>query len=338
MLWYEMTGKDHDVVVSSRIRLARNIVDYPFGKRLDAASAREICDKVHKVFENEDGYTFEEQSSRDRVARMADHERHIVSREFAQSSAPCALIRSDEKQIYIMVNEEDHLRIQSIKAGFALDEAYRSARLADELIDSSLKIAYDEHLGYLTHCPTNLGTGMRASLMMFLPALTSAGGIRTLQNQLGKLGLTLRGMSGEGSSGDGCLYQISNQITLGSTEEEIITKLSEVCERIIEQERRLRERLRDDASGRFADRIMRSYGTMLYAVLTDSEEMLRLYADVRLGACLKMIDNVTPSMLDRILISGMPAVLASNGSSEPASRDRARADMIRRVLSGTQKS
>lgn len=338
MLWYEMTGKDSDVVVSSRIRLARNLVDYPFGKRLDAASAKEICDKVHKVFENESEYTYEEQSSRDRASRLADYERHIVSREFAQSASPCALIRSDEKQIYIMVNEEDHLRIQSIKAGFALKEAYTAARSADKLIDSSLKIAYDEKLGYLTHCPTNLGTGMRASLMMFLPALTSAGGIRTLQNQLGKLGLTLRGMSGEGSNGDGCLYQISNQITLGSTEEEIITKLSEVCERIIDQERKLRERLRDDVSGRSTDRIMRSYGTMLYAVLIDSEEMMRLYSDVRLAACLKMIDNVTPNMLDRILISGMPAVLTSTGPSDPAARDRARAEMIRRVLSGTDKA
>ncbi len=340
MLWYEMMGNASDVVVSSRVRLARNLADYPFGKRLNKPSAEEIIEKVKDVFDNASDFTFDDQSSLNAAARLADHERHITSREFAATSAPHALISSDSRQLYIMVNEEDHIRIQSVKAGLALDEAYSAAHSADSIIDSSLRVAYDEKLGYLTHCPTNLGTGMRASLMMFLPALTARGGIRPLQNQLGKLGLTIRGMSGEGSSGDGCLYQISNQITLGSTEQEIITKLAEVCKRIIEQERSLRERLRDDVSGRFEDRIMRSYGTMLHALLIDTEELMKLYADVRLGACLKMIDNVTPNMLDRILIGGMPDVLTveSGCAAEPLARDRARAQMIRRVLSGADRA
>lgn len=340
MFWYEMTGKASDVVVSSRVRLARNLADYPFGKRLNAPSAEEITEKVKGVFKNIPGYVFEDQSNLDSATKLAAYERHITSREFAVSTTPHALIRSDDKQIYIMVNEEDHIRIQSIKSGLSLDEAYDAARSADSLIDSSLRVAYDEKLGYLTHCPTNLGTGMRASLMMFLPALTARGGIRPLQNQLGKLGLTIRGMSGEGSVGDGCLYQISNQITLGSTEEEIITKLTEICAKITEQERSLRERFREDASGRFADRIMRSYGTMLHAILIDTEELMKLYADVRLGACLGMIENVTPNMLDRILISSMPSVLTveSGCVAEPLSRDRARAQTVRKILSGADRA
>lgn len=336
MMWYEMTGKDSDVVVSSRVRLARNLADYPFGKRLDEHLAKEIIGKVGAVFEKLDGYSITDLSAVDPTVKLAEYERHKISREFASAKTPVALIENEEQQIYVMVLEEDHLRIQSIKAGLALEEAYAAAHSADIAADSSLRIAYDEKLGYLTHCPTNLGTGMRASVMMFLPGLTYAGGIRSLQDQLGKLGLTVRGMSGEGSSGDGCLYQISNQITLGATEEEIISKLGEVCAKITEEERSLREKLKKDETGAFADRIMRSYGTMLYAVLMESRELLKLYADVRLGACLGMLDGVTPRALDEILVRGMPAVLTSEnrGVVNSARRDRCRAEMVRQVLSG----
>ena len=232
------------------------------------------------------------------------------------------------------------MRIQSILPGAALEEAYKAASAADERIDSKLGIAYDEHLGYLTHCPTNLGTGMRASVMMFLPALTWNGGIRSLQNQLGKIGLTIRGASGEGSSADGCLYQISNQVTLGMSEEEIISKLVSVCGKITDSERELRGRIRDGGEVKFADRIMRSYGTMLYAQLVDTSEFLKLYADVRLGAAMGMIDGLAPQRLDRMLIHAMPAtlMLECDGVKSPAERDRARADMMRRVLSEPQDS
>lgn len=340
MMWYEITGKDSDVVVSSRVRLARNLCDYPFGKRLEESSAKEIIEKVKGVFDSVEDYQFTDYTSLDPAVKLAEYERHKISREFANAKTPTALIESDEKQIYIMLLEEDHIRIQSIKAGLSLNEAYSAALSADMMIDSSLRIAYDEKLGYLTHCPTNLGTGMRASVMMFLPALTAAGGIRSLQNQLGKLGLTIRGMTGEGSASDGCLYQISNQVTLGSSEEEIIMKLSEICEKITEQERKLREKLKEDESGRFTDRIMRSYGTMLYATLIDSAELMKLYADVRLGACLGMIEGITPKTLDEILVRGMPGVITTEnrGAVNPSRRDRCRAEMIRYVLAGTKKA
>lgn len=338
MLWYEMTGRDSDVVVSSRVRLARNLTDYPFGDRLNEPSAKEIIEKVKNVFESESGYTFTDFSALDSISRAAEANRHKVSLEFAQSGGPTALIESDEKQIYIMVLEEDHIRIQSIKPGSSLAEAYEAAREADRLIDKRLNVAYDEKLGYLTHCPTNLGTGMRASVMMFLPALTMKGGIRSLQDQLGKIGLTIRGMTGEGSSADGCLYQISNQVTLGSTEEEIITKLDKICETIVEQERELRRKLMNGSDGKFVNKIMRSYGIMLYATLVDSAELAQLYADVRLGAALGIIDNLPLNTLDKMLIHGMSGVLMSEnkGVKTPSERDVARANMIRRVMTGNK--
>lgn len=335
MLWYETSGKDNDVFVSSRIRLARNLCDYPFGKRLDEPSAKEILEKVKSVFDNEEGYTYLDLSLLGNVEKMAEADKHKISRELASKSGPCALIENDGEQLYIMVLEEDHIRIQSIKSGFSLAEAYDAALKADRKLDSSLRYAYDEKLGYLTHCPTNLGTGMRASVMMFLPALTYAGGIRTLQSQLGKIGLTIRGMSGEGSSADGCLYQISNQITLGTSEEEIISKLERVCENIAEQERELRKSIYRDAEV-LSDRVMRSYGTLLYAVLLDSTELAKLYTDVRLGVSLGIIEGVSVNTLDKILVTGMSGVIMSENEKvrTPRERDRARAEAVRRVLGG----
>ena len=335
MLWYEMTGKENDVVVSSRVRLARNLADYPFGDRLDEPSSKEIIEKVKGVFDGKGDYSFTEFNTLSDVSRRAEADRHKVSHEFASKKSPTALIESDENQVYIMVLEEDHLRIQSIKPGAALSEAYSAALEADRMVDANLRVAYDEKLGYLTHCPTNLGTGMRASVMLFLPAITATRGIRHLQDQLGKIGLTIRGMSGEGSGGDGCLYQVSNQITLGTAEEEIITKLEKICENIAEKERELRGKYFSDV--KFNDRAMRAYGTMLYAVLMDSAEMTRHYADVRLAAALGMIDGVNVNTLDKMLIHGMPGVLTEENENikTPADRDRERANMIRRVLNGS---
>ena len=332
MLWFEMNGKDSDVVVSSRVRLARNLADYPFGDRLNEPSAKEIIEKVKGVFDEKDDYKFTDFASLDKISRSAEAARHKVSPEFAASDSPRALIESDSKNTYIMVLEEDHIRIQSVKPGFALEEALDAAFEADGMIDSALRVAYDEKLGYLTHCPTNLGTGMRASVMMFLPALTYAGGMRSLQNGLGKIGLTIRGMDGEGSNADGCLYQISNQVTLGTSEDEIVSKLSKIVENIEEQERTLRKKLKEDA--RFEDRVMRAYGTMLYATLIDTNELTKLYADVRLGVSLGLIENVTTRQLDEMLVCGMSGVLMSEDENvrTPAQRDRARADMIRKKL------
>lgn len=336
MMWYKNDGKDKDVAVSSRVRFARNFVDYPFEPRLNEAGAKEIIARVSAIFENREGWKIVDFTSISPVEKMTYAEEHLVSPEFAEKKTPSALIMNEEQGIYIMVLEEDHLRIQCIVPGLDIDEAYRRACEVDELIDRSLTYAYSEKLGYLTHCPTNLGTGMRASVMLFLPSYTKAGGIRSLQNQLGKIGLTIRGMSGENSQANGCLYQISNQVTLGISEEETIKKLADVINQISEQERGLRKQLNPEQLDALANNAMRSIGMMVYSIRITSSELISLYRDVRLGASMGLTGNITPAKLDELLFSSMPntLMLGDETIKTPGDRDAKRAKIVKSILQG----
>lgn len=339
MAWYNTTGREQDVIVSSRIRFARNISDYPFEPRLDAPSAEKIISKVKAALRED--YKYTDFSKITPIEAQACAEKHIISPEFAQKKTPHALFQDEAKQIDIMVCEEDHLRIQCIMSGLALDEAYIRACEADDILDDALPYAYSEELGYLTHCPTNLGTGMRASAMMFLPSMTVNKMIPSLQNQLSKIGLTIRGMSGEGSSADGCLYQISNQITLGVSEDETIKKLSGIITKIANQERDIRKTMFEQWSEKMSDKIKRAYGIMLHANLISSEEFLNLYSDVRTGITLGIITTIDYTSLDGLLASVLPANLilhsgeshsGGSDSSNPIKRDKARAELIRQEI------
>lgn len=332
MAWYHTTGSEQDVIVSSRIRLARNLADYPFEPRLDTTAAKEIILEVKNALG--DDYKYTDFTGMDPTEAQAYAERHIISPEFAEKKTPHALFEEEAKQIDIMVCEEDHLRIQCIMSGLALEETYTRACEADDILDAHLPYAYSEKLGYLTHCPTNLGTGMRASVMMFLPALTMNRNIAALQNQLAKIGLTIRGMLGEGSSADGCLYQISNQVTLGVSEEETIKKLTGVINQIAGQERALRKAMSEQYTEKMYDRIRRAYGVMLHANLISSEEFLKLYADVRLGIALSIITTLDYTALDGLLVKELPAnlILQFGGKEDlrdPVKRDKARAELVR---------
>ncbi len=334
MKWYEMNGNYKDVVVSTRVRLARNLEDYPFEPRLDDASAREIIERLEKIYDKEHGYTAVNFQKLNETEALSWCERHLVSPEFARKKTPHTLFANEERQTYVMACEEDHVRIQSVQPGLALEKAYENALTADELLDAGAKIAYNEKLGYLTHCPTNLGTGMRASVMMFLPALTGRNQIRSLQNQLAKIGLTIRGMSGEGTAADGCLYQISNQVTLGISEEETLEKLKEVIASVSENERKLRESLKKNEPVQLKDRVRRAWGVLRYAELLTSAELLRLYADVRLGVVTGFVE-ADLTKLDTVLFEGMPATLTLSGGhkiKDSLSRDEARAAMVRERL------
>lgn len=336
MKWYEKAGNNGDVVLSTRIRLARNLVDYPFEPNLDEPSAKEIIGKVKAVFDGNADYSFVDFKTIDAGEALSYCEKHLVSREFALKKTPHALISKEDDGIYIMICEEDHLRIQVILPGLDLSEAYRLICQVDDELDGKLNIAYSDSLGYLTHCPTNLGTAMRASVMMHLPAMTMNREMAALRNQLEKIGLTIRGMSGEGSEAEGYLYQISNQITLGKTEEEILSDLSAVIEHIIERERTLRSSLSGDVLLNLQDKASRAYGTMKYAMLMSSGEFIKLYSYVRLGVAMGIVDEVDYSTLDKMLILTMPATLVCAGESELATssekRDVARAKMIRTML------
>lgn len=328
--WYEIPGNENDVVVSSRVRLARNLTDYPFEPRLDKAKAAEICEKIKGLYTEADGWVWTDLPALSPAEKLAMREKHLISPELALKDTPCGLL--SRNSVHIMVLEEDHLRIQSIYPGLALEEAYTDASAADAILDEGAEVAYNEKFGYLTHCPTNLGTGMRASVMLFLPAYTAAHGIRPLTAQLSKIGLTIRGMYGEGSAAEGCLYQISNQVTLGITEEETIRKLESVVKQIVEKERQLRQKQDLET---LADKASRTLGILLYARRMDSTELLGHYTTLRLGAAMKLLDGVTPTMADRMLIEGMPGNISmSDGldaNATAAERDRVRARKLREI-------
>lgn len=323
MLWYEENRKADDVFVSTRVRLARNLVDYPFEPILCEAGAKEIIEKVRGALGRD---------ARELEITPALAERRVISRELVKKNTPKAVFASDGG-VYTMVCEEDHLRIQCIRSGFNLSGALEGALKCEEKIDSRLKIAYDEKLGYLTHCPTNLGTAMRASVMMFLPALTAFGTVKSLAAQLSKVGITVRGEGGEGSDVRGCLYQISNSVSLGEGEEEIIEKLEKYVSAIAEREREAREKLMAREGDKLHDRIMRALGTARYAHLINTAELYRLYTDLRLG-CALGICELDAASLDRALIMLSPNTLCESAGRQltEGERDKVRAEKLKKYV------
>ncbi len=334
MAWYNEIGNEFDTVLSSRIRFARNLCGYPFDGKLSHEGAKEIIEKVYSSLKGQgfsrhdffDGTTTEEASL---------VEKHYISREFATKKSPHALLINESTNASLMICEEDHIRLQTILPGLALTEAYEIATKYDDILDASLDIAYDEELGYLTHCPTNLGTGMRASVMMFLPALTMASRISSIASQLSKIGLTMRGLFGEGSESKGYIYQISNQITLGITEEDTLKKLGDVISQINEQERKLRSSIRGENLERLRDTALRSEGILKYAHMLSSREFIEHFSNIRLGISLGIITDISYVTLGNLFIETMPATLTLAEKETPktdSERDRARARLCHEAL------
>lgn len=334
MAWYNSVANASDTVISSRVRLARNINGYPFASKLTATSANELIEKLSAPLESS-GFRKINFSDLSPIMATSYVERHYVSPEFAAKEAPHALLLQEQSGIAVMVCEEDHLRIQSILPGLSLEEAYLNASRVEKRLDEDFDFAYSEELGYLTHCPTNLGTGMRASVMMFLPALTKGGYMESLAAQLSKIGLTIRGIFGEGSGSAGCMYQISNQITLGITEEKTLEKLQEAIKQIIESEEKARKAITGEMLDRLTDTIYRSAGTLKSAYLMSSTEFIKLFSDVRYGIALGLITDITYEQLGTLLVEAMPATLTLSAEAPPrneAARDKLRAQKIKNVL------
>ncbi|MFW5675028.1 MAG: ATP--guanido phosphotransferase [Acetivibrio ethanolgignens] len=243
--WYDENGEFTDVVISSRVRLARNLKKYPFSTRLSQEGAKALVEEVSgklKDAKGEDGTLLAcSLDTMDDVERTAMVERHILSPMLAEKKQSAGLLMSENEAICVLINEEDHLRIQGMAGGMNIQKAFERANRIDDMAEKAMEFAYDEKYGYLTSCPTNVGTGMRASYMMFLPALGAAGKINRLADEVGKYGAALRGMYGEGTEGTANIYQISNQKTLGSSEEDIIENLNNIALQVILQERNRRE-------------------------------------------------------------------------------------------------
>lgn len=336
-MWYKNIGKENDVALSSRIRLARNLSEYPFSEKLSEKQADEIINKIKAVFDGKEGWTATNMSSLSATERGAMVEKHIISREFAEKKGKACLISNDEKSVYIMVLEEDHLRLQSVVAGLDLESALSAVFEAESMIDEAVELAYSEKLGYITHCPTNLGTGMRASVMLHLPAYTSAGYMRNLSYELTRMGFTIRGMGGEGSKAVAYLYQISNEVTLGMSEEETVSKLEGIVKQIIAKERELRNSISSDRREEIIEKARRDIGIMMYAGRLSSSEIVSMYSELRLSAALGFI-TLPVNMVDELFVESMPnMIMAGNDKIKtPLDRDRARAARAREVISAAK--
>ena len=331
--WYFENSKDSDIVVSSRIRLARNIAGLPFPSRMTNDQRRELNEKVKKAISESNtpfakSLKFIDMKDVPENEGMAMVERHVVSPEFVSGDSERAVILSEDESISIMIGEEDHIRIQVLYGGLQLEKAYDVAAQLDSLLCDSLNYAFDDRLGFLTECPTNLGTGLRASVMLHLPVIESAGQMPDLAESVNKIGFTVRGMYGEGSRAKASLYQVSNQITLGISEKNALDNLKVIAMQLVDKESRQRENLN---KLKLEDLCMRAVGIISNARIMSSEEMMKLLSEIKLGISMGIINREIEPM--RLMVEGQPYMLMRQfGHIGPDERDVYRANMLRKAF------
>lgn len=335
--WMTGGGGEHGAVLTSRIRLARNLRDEAFpgwAKREQRAAALDLMrPAVEALAPMKDAFSHElcDLSS---VQKQVLVERHLISRELAARGEGSATVIERRQSFSIMLNEEDHLRMQSIRPGLRLSEAYASLTEVDSELEQSLEFAFDASLGYLTTCPTNLGTGLRASAMLHLPGLVLSDQIGQVLQAVNKIGLAVRGLYGEGTESLGNLYQISNQSTLGESEETIIRRLERVISQVASHEQNAREKLFEDDPEMVADKIGRAYGVLRFAHIIDSKEALNHLSLLRLGGSLGFFEPDTVMLCDSLLMDIQPAHLQLHSGRKlgPEERDAIRAEIVRSRL------
>lgn len=325
--------KNNSVLISSRIRLARNFADTRFVTTLSDKEKNELKERVHGQIKKNNPFNLDyiDMESLDPVHAGALIEEHLISPDFNGNKKGEALLLNQNEKISVMINEEDHLRIQVIGNDGDLEALYEKAEALDKFFDGISPFAFSEKLGYLTCCPTNLGTALRASVMVHLPALTECGQIDNIAASLSNIGLTVRGIYGEGSKASGAVYQISNSVSLGVSEKEIIKLLERALSQLEASEEKLRKQLvcRPDVE----DRIYRRYGVLKTARYISSREATACLSDLRMGACEKIFDIPTEK-IDELSVKIQPynIMLAVGGSSDDAARDKKRAEILRTAL------
>lgn len=330
MIWYKEQN-DNDIIVSTRVRLARNLDKYPFPNRLNDEGCKKVLDTVKGAVLNSGStlaksFTFKAMAELSPEEKQSLSEKHLVSIEMANSDRGGVLISEDEN-MSIMMLEEDHLRLQIILGGFRLKEAWELADKVDNVIEENVNYAFSEEFGYLTACPTNTGTGMRASVMMHLPALTMTNNMNKIISSASALGFTVRGLYGEGSKAYGNLYQVSNQVTLGISEEEIIESLENIVGQIEKHEKDAREKLSKNEE--FADKLWRALGTLKFARIVSSAEAKALISEVILGKNMGIIDIEEKKPLISLMVETEPATLMNGEKLSPDERDRKRGEILR---------
>lgn len=329
--WIE-SGSSDGPVVSSRIRLARNLQDYSFPGWASEEENHAVWKQLDAIFRELDApFIAFPMNGISELDRDILFERHLISNELAQQDDSCGVFVSPDECLSIMVNEEDHIRIQSLKSGFNLQKAWKEADQIDDALESRLEYAFSSRLGYLTSCPSNIGTGMRASVMLHLPGLVLMEEMNPVINGISKIGLAVRGMWGEGSEAEGNMFQVSNQITLGRKESDIIAHLEQIVHELVDHELNARQRLMERQSLLVEDHVARAMGTLSSARLMSSGEALNLLSALRLGLDLGLVDRFSSKDLDTLFISTQPAHLQKLegkvlGADE---RDVVRAQMLR---------
>lgn len=341
--WMEAEkGPVSDIVVSSRIRLARNLSRFPFPHLLNSEKGRECLEQIKEAWGKSGNgelgslelITLDQLNP---LQRQILVEKHLISPLHAASSDDYrgVLVNSDGS-LAIMINEEDHIRIQCLLPGLQVGECYGKAQAIDDELEKNLNFAFDETRGYLTSCPTNVGTGMRASVMLHLPAVAISGLANRIFQNISQFGMTVRGLYGEGSEVIGNFFQLSNQVTLGQSEEDIVAHLTSVATQIVEQERVMRTRLESEMKYQLEDRVGRAFGILTNARIITSSEAIALLSDLRLGVDIGMISGIKTSALNELVVAMSPAHLQQKAGQEMDgyNRDLVRAQVIQETLRG----
>lgn len=336
--WMAGDGPHSSVAISSRVRLARNLAEFPFPSRASLSQLEEIEQRIRRWW-NGGGLKPLGKTKYIAIKEIAENERlaladkHLISPELARRGRGSVLLNKDES-VSIMINEEDHLRIQSLLPGAQPKEAWNLASQVDDLFDTGFGYAWSPHTGYLTCCPTNVGTGMRASVMLHLPGLAVAGQLATVLGTISKLGIMVRGVFGEGSEALGNIYQISNQITLGQREEDIIEALNRVTDQVIRQELDVRKRLAETENYTLRDKVWRAYGILANARVITAAETMEYASLLRLGVDLNFIEGFKPQILQELLVFAQPGYLQMifDVALTPRERDVKRAELVRELV------
>ena len=332
MLWYEK--QNSDIAVSTRIRLARNLKNVPFPNAMTADEKKKTVKKIADSILNGNSvlakdFELVELDFLAPLDRQLLAEQHLISPAMLEGNGHAVLLNKD-RTISIMLMEEDHIRLQTILPGFDLNEAWNLANKVDDVIEENLEYAFDSEFGYLTSCPTNTGPGLRASVMLHLPALEMTNQLQRIVNSSTKLGIAVRGLYGEGTEIQGSLLQFSNQITMGASENEIIAKLENIVNQIINHEKDAREHLKKNNYDALADKLWRSYGTLKYARSITSAEAKELLSDVRLAQNMGIITDSKINTTELEVDTEPASIMKQAGKNlNPAERDRQRAEIIR---------
>lgn len=324
-------AKDDDIAISSRIRLARNLKDEFFPSVMDEQTGDRVFSRVMDMLAPTGDYSFMRIKDVSPVEKHAMVERHIMSRELERSKMG-GIAKLEDESVVIMINEEDHLRLQTITPGFEIEKAFNSMMDIHEPIKD--RFAYDDQFGYLTACPTNAGTGMRASTMLHIPAIIMTGQLQNITNTIAKMGMTVRGIYGEGSDAVGNMVQLSNQVTLGLNEREITDNLKSIADKLIENERNTRKVILDTKANYVEDQIMRSLGVLKHARRLSSKETISMLSDIKMGISMGIISGIEHHDINALMMDTAPCQLQYTLNKEliENERDKVRADIVKKAL------